>query len=240
MPRAVLHPLTVTIAAGLAVLALPLAANRAAATTLNGTLTADNAFQAYLSTSASSLGTLIASGSDWSTSYSFANVALAAGQTYFLNIEAYNASGAGTNPGGLIGTLTLSDAGFHFANDTQSLQTGAAGWAGGYNAAGSVAGAWSQSGGSVVALGANGSLPWGTRAGIDPGAQWIWPADQQSSPQTPTAWGGECVDCEVNFQTVITPVASAPVPEPASFAVFAVAVTGLGVALRRRRPVRAR
>ena len=236
MPRTVLRLLAATIVASLVVLASPFAATRAQATTLSGTLTADNAFSAYLSTSASSLGTLIATGSDWSKSYSFTSMTLAAGQSYFLNIEAYNASGSGVNPGAFIGTLTLSDPGFHFANGTLTLETGGAGWTGGFNAAGSVPNAWSQPTGSVVALGPNGSGPWGTRPGIDASAQWIWPGDAQSSPQTPTVSGGECANCVVDFQARIlaSNSGSTPVPEPASFAVFVVALAGLAAAMRRR------
>ena len=240
MPRTVLRLLAATIVASLAVLASPLAAMRAQATTLSGTLTADNAFNAYLSASASTLGTLIATGSDWGKSFSFTNLPLAAGQSYFLNIEAYNAGGGGVNPGAFIGTFTLSDTGFHFANGTLKLETGGTGWTGGFNASGSVPNAWSQPTGSVVALGPNGSSPWHTRPGIDAGAQWIWPGDAQSSPQTPTVWGGECANCVVDFQTRILASASAsvPVPEPASFAVFAVALAGLAAAMRRPHPTR--
>lgn len=237
MSRTTLRLLAGTLLASLAVLASPFGAATASATTLSGALTVDNSFNAYLSNSASSLGTQVASGSNWQTAVSFSNVALTAGQSYFLNIEAYNAPGGGLNPGALLGTFSLSDASFQFANGLQTLQTGATGWTGGYNASGSLPQSWSQPTGSVVALGGNGTGPWGNIAGIGSTAQWIWPSDAQSSPSTPTAYGGECQDCVVDFQTQIQFGQAAPssVPEPASMAIFAVALGGLAFALRRQR-----
>lgn len=68
--------------------ALFLAANistgQANATTLNSTLNVDNTFRLYLSTSNNTLGTLVGSGNDWPTTYSFSS-ALTAGVTNFLD-----------------------------------------------------------------------------------------------------------------------------------------------------------
>ncbi len=231
---ATLRLLAGVMIAGLAVLASPFAIATAGATTLSGTLTADNAFRAYLSTSASARGTLLTSGNNWGKSYNFSSAALTAGETYYLNIEVANLDG----PAGFIGSFSLSGTGFHFANDAQTLNTGVPYWTGGFNAATSnLPHRWTRPTGSVAALGANGSGPWGPVSGVGSSAQWLWPTDARSSPGIPTASGGECLNCVVDFQTAISSIqtAPAPVPEPASLAIFSVAVGGLALVMRRRR-----
>lgn len=48
-----------------------LSATASQAATVTGNLTADNQFSVYISTSDSTLGTLLASGNNWPTTYSF-------------------------------------------------------------------------------------------------------------------------------------------------------------------------
>ncbi len=112
--------------AGLAALSV---AGPASATTISGSMTADDSFTAYLSTSDASLGTPIASGSNWGFAYSFSTVSLTPGQNYYLHIEAYDAA----PPGGFIGSFTLSDSGFAFVNGSQTLDTNTTDWVGNIN-----------------------------------------------------------------------------------------------------------
>ena len=51
---------------------------------LSDYLTADNYFFAYISTSPSTLGTLIASGSNWGSTYALTPTTLTPGTTYYL------------------------------------------------------------------------------------------------------------------------------------------------------------
>ena len=90
-----------------------------AATDLSGTMTADNAFYAYLGTSPNSLGTLVGSGNNWGSSFALTPSLLTPGVTNYLNIEAINYGG----PGGLSFVLNLSNSGFQFANGGQVLTT---------------------------------------------------------------------------------------------------------------------
>src|SRR4051812_8098733 len=92
-----------------AVAVLSLSAASAGAQSLSGNLTVDNAFTAFLSTSATALGTPVATGVNWPTPVSFGPVSLTPGQNYWLQVVADNQGG----PGALIGTFTLTG-GFNF------------------------------------------------------------------------------------------------------------------------------
>src|SRR5687767_7282901 len=102
------------------------AASPAGAQTLSGDLTVDNLFTAYLSTSASSTvgATLLSSGTNWASTYSFGPTALTPGTTYYLLVEAVD-QGA---PGAFVGDFTLSGSGFQFANGLQTLTTNTTAW----------------------------------------------------------------------------------------------------------------
>jgi hypothetical protein len=202
------------------------AASLASATTLSGSLTADNAFFAYISTDNSTLGTLVASGNNWPTTFTISAAALTRGVTNYLQIEVINYG----LQGGFIGDFTLSDTGFHFANGTQSLSTDTTNWSGIYNSGNStvVAQPWVQPTAGVVSFGANGVSPWGMRPGISAGADWIWPNDANSLPG-----GNACANCTVDLSTVITPGMTVT-PEPASLLIFGSGVLAVARVLRRK------
>jgi hypothetical protein len=202
-------------------------AGLASATTISGNTTADNAFFAFLSTDNSVLGTQIASGNSWPTTFTIGPSALTPGVTNYLQFEVINYGG----PGGFIGDFTLSDAAFHFANGTQSLSTDTTNWAGIYNSSNSSVAVqpWVMPTGGVVSFGANGVAPWGPRPGISASALWIWPNDANSLPS-----GSACQFCTVDFSIAVIP-ASTTVPEPTSLIAFGSGLIAVAATLRRKR-----
>lgn len=207
---------------GAAVVAM---SGQASATVLTGTLTADNGFFAYISTSPSTEGTLIGSGGNWQQAFSLTQTALTPGQTYYLNIEAINWGG----PGGFSAVLNLSDSGFEFANGSQVLTTdpaNLAAWTGSYNNRNSAftAQPWVPATGTVVRALTHG---WGNVVGT---ANWEWPGDSSSGGSNNT-----CGYCTVDFTTVITSAASTPVPEPVTWSLLLTGLVALGGVRRARR-----
>jgi len=197
----------------------------ASATTISGNTTTDNAFFVFISTNNSVLGTQIAAGNSWPTTFSIGPSALTPGVTNYLQFESINYGG----PAGFIGDFTLSDAGFHFANGTQSVSTDTTNWAGIYNSSNSTVAVqpWVVPTGGVVSFGANGVSPWGTRPGINSSTVWIWPNDANSLPS-----GSACQFCTVDFSIAISPASSA-VPEPGTLIMFGAGLSALAVSLRR-------
>jgi hypothetical protein len=211
-----------------------LVGSSAHATTLIGAITADNEYNAYLSTSDATLGTQLTSGANWESAQTF-SANLTAGQTYYLHVVANNWYGvgdmAGGNPDALLASLSLSDTGFSFANGLQTLATDVANWRADPNAAvqnlGDVT-TWTAPTDAPVSFGANGgSNIWdnvmgGPIAGVGSSAQWIWSSSDTSG--------------EAFFSTTITTDAlGGGVPEPAAWALMITGFGLTGAALRRRR-----
>jgi len=209
--------------AGAAALGLSALAGAASAALLTGSMTADNAFFAYLGTSPSSLGTLVDSGNDWPTAFAVTPTTLTGGNHYYLNIEAINYGG----PGGFSAVLNLTGTGFEFANGSETLTTdpsNLAYWSGGYNNGNSnvTPQTWVQPTGGVLQ---DVSYGWGNVVGTP---NWIWPSDSSSSPGGPS---GVCGYCTVDLSVEII----STVPEPAGWAMMLVGFGVLGAALRSRR-----
>jgi hypothetical protein len=175
----------------------------ASSSVLSGNATADNQFTAYISTSDSVLGTQIGSGSNWPQSFSLSSV-LTPNVTNYLHIVATNWSG----PEGFVGSFSLSDTGFKFANGTQSLVTDTTNWRG-------VAIADAASWTTPTAATYLETYPWGIPAGINTSAKWIW-----SDPSNGTVAG---------LSTTISAV-----PLPAALPLFGSAIFGIAAFARRR------
>lgn len=210
-----------SLAASCAAAGVMLAASAAQATVLMATLTVDNGYFAYISTSDSTLGTLVGSGTYWPNATTFSAL-LPNAPKLFLHIEAVNTG----NIGGFLGDFSLTGTKFSFANGTQSLSTGTADWKGILNDANHkfIAQPWVTPTGAVATVGkaalsgknAAGEPEWGFIAGIKPTSQWIWSADSLLPS------GKACPACTVDFSTELTSV----VPEPAEWAMI---ITGLGM-----------
>lgn len=219
-------------AAAATALALTAFIGQAQATTLYGSLTADNAFYAYISTSPTSIGTQVASGNNWQALSQFSTT-LAPGQTYYLHIEAINYG----LEGGLIGSFTLSDPQFQFANGTQTLTTNTTDFTGSYNSSNNTVSpqTWVDPTGKVTSVGSTSTAaPWSSSAASTlTAAQWIWPSDAQSLPNSPTKYPSDavCANCTVDFSATISPV-----PEPLTLSLFGAGLFGLGALHRRRKP----
>ena len=201
-----------SIVAGLLATASLTIAAQAQATVLSGTLTTDNGFFAYLSTSDSTLGSdFLASSTYWPTAVSFSKV-LPAAPVLYLHIE-----GIQTGIVEMItGQFSLSGTKYEFANGTQSLLTNTTDWKGSY-----VNGSktftiqpWVTPTGAVLSYGLNvNSTPlWHHIAGISSAAEDIWPVDNAG-----------CQKCTVDIST---PIYLTPLPEPAEWAMI---ITGLGM-----------
>lgn len=211
-----------TFASLLLILVAPWSA--AQATSINASMTVDNAFYAYVSTDDSVRGTLIGSGNNWPSTFSFSS-ALTAGVTNYLHIAAINYGG----PGAFIGQFSLSDTGFKFANGTQSLLTNSTDWrvrwASNNGAVSEQPWVMPNGSDSILNWGPDGTGPWGFRPGISDSAAFIW---GNSANSTCSANSGFCT---VSFSTTIFANSA---PEPVSVALVGLGLIGLS-AMRRRK-----
>lgn len=137
------------------------AARSIAQTTISGTLTVDDVFTAYISTSNTVAGTSVAVGTYWGNPVTF-TANLTPGVTNYLHIVATD----NAPPNGFLGSFTLSDAGFRFADGSQSLVTSPGTFL------------VSSTGFGVnevtpTSAGLNGVSPWGFFSGISSSAQWL-------------------------------------------------------------------
>lgn len=140
----------------------------AQATTLSASLSSDDDYEAYISTDPNVTGTLFMENFGVWNSVESGSVSLTAGVTNYLHIAARNNGG----PNMMIGSLTLSDGLFEFANtQTQTSDTGDANWLvslTGFNS--NLA--------TPFEFGPNGTSPWGNLGdGIRPEADYIWNAN---------------------------------------------------------------
>jgi hypothetical protein len=177
------------------------------AATLSVNMTVDNAFSIYVSTSDSTTGTLIGSGGDWTTTYSFSQL-LTPGVTNYIHVQAVGQGGTEA----FLGSFSLDDVSYQFANGTQALDTDTSHW--GMNLTG-----FGNSYSGPASDGTNGVGPWGFRSGIDASATWL----------------DFCSSCTAYFSTPIAFVGSSvSAPEPSSFGFFGGALLLLPT-LRRRK-----
>lgn len=174
----------------------------ASAGVLTTKISVDNGFSAYLATTNNTLGTAFSSANDWYTVTS-GSVTLGSLDQYYLHIAAYDQGGVA----GLLGSFSLADSGYHFANGTTSLLTGsnlitanATGFANAYTA--------------TTSYGANGVSPWGTLAGISGNAQWVWSGNNDTNDYS-------------YFSIAILKDVPANVPEPGSLGLLGLGLLAL-------------
>lgn len=160
----------------LSILSLCVAAH---ATMLNFAGTADNAFEAYVSTDPTAVGASFLSGNSWGTTYS-GSTSLTNGVVNYLHVAAFD----GGPPMSFIAEVSLSDNSFEFADGSQWTVTGSSNWSGYLDNFGTNAN-------PIDNLGPNGTGPWGTRSGISANASYIWTTERDQS---------------VYFRLTITPV----------------------------------
>lgn len=137
---------------------------------LNATMTVDNQFTAYLSTSPTMEGTAFMTGTSWPTTYT-GLIDINAPGTYYLHVFAEDLG----QPAMFIGLFSLSSANATFANGTQSLLTDGSqsDWTA------SIIGFGGASAG-LVDLGPNGTSPWGNFAAMG-NARFMWAAGNPTS-----------------------------------------------------------
>lgn len=193
------------LATGLFILGMSAASN---ATTMTTHMTADDAFQLYISTDDSTLGTLVGSHAWWYDTQTF-NLTLTNGVTNYIHIVAWDLYGG---PTALLGDFTVSDSNFKFANNSQDLVTNTVDWKVYTDGFGGTLG-------TLVSYGVNNSSPtWGTMSGISSDANWIWDASHEQR----------------YFSTAIY-VNSTAVPEPTTMLLFGTGIAGLATVARRKR-----
>lgn len=206
----------ISLAASCAVASVALAAGGAQATVLTGSMTVDNGYFAYISTSDSTLGTLVGSSTYWPTATAFSKL-LPLAPVLYLHIEAIQTGVVAM----ALGQFTLSDSKYEFANGTQTLLTNTTDWKGVLND-GNFAFTpqpWVTPTGGVLSYGLNvhATPNWHHIDGISSAAEDIWAVGGAN------AKGVACKKCTVDLSAEIFATA---VPEPAEWAMI---ITGLGM-----------
>lgn len=143
-------------------LLLAVSSAASAQVTLNASMTADNAFTAFISTDPSVPGDSFLSGNTWQMTSTGSTVLPTAG-TYYLHVTAQDFG----PPMMLIGLFTLDDASATFQNGGQSLVTNTTDWT--VSATG-----FADPGVAPADIGPNGTSPWGNFPAMGPDAHFIW------------------------------------------------------------------
>jgi PEP-CTERM motif len=147
-----------TIGIGLVTLA-----SASQATTLLFAGTADDTFDAYVSTSPTSVGASFLSGTFWGTTYT-GSAALTPGVTNYLHVEARDLFQVASM---FAADVSLDDGQFYFDNGTQNVSTGDTSWKA------SIAG-FGGTATTISDVGANGVAPWGLLSGIGASTRLVW------------------------------------------------------------------
>lgn len=182
---------------------LMMAAASSSAAVLTSSMSVDNTYRVYISTSNNVQGTLFGSGADWMTTFTN-STSLVARTDYFLHVYAHDTGGVA----GFLGDFSLTGGGHKFSNGRNNLTTNTTDWMG--NTTG-----FASTYGAVGGHGRDGVSPWGYRPGIADSATWIWVGDRETVN-------------DAYFTTKITAV-----PEPTTVAMLGLGLLALGAARRR-------
>ena len=181
------------------------ASSQAAITTLSAKINVDNVFSAYLSSSATLLGTQFLSGNAWSTTYT-GSININTGGIYWLHVRAVDQG----LPAMFLGEFSLSGFQATFnSTGTASLLSHIDNFVASTGANPGAAAAFDYD------EGPNGTSPWGNMGSISASARYIWARNGAGGDLTGDA-------NPAFFSTQLTVV-----PEPASMTILGLAVAGM-------------
>ena len=130
---------------------------------LSASVTASDAFSAYISQDESGEGRLAGQGKGWSSVHTL-HAPLVPGLTNYLHVKCVDTAGP---VAAFMADIFLNDESFHFADGSRHLVTSEGGWRVYTDRFGGTEG-------PVTAVCKNGEGSWSTRFGIDLDAKWIW------------------------------------------------------------------